>query len=447
MSTNAKFIPTDEQLGAIMERFTEGGSFAYSHHRLACAYGVSETTIRRIRQSPASRTAEAQAAAAPLHAGPLGTAGKTVAEDGSTTVTSPPIRGGLADVVDAEAYLRERWNLPVEAWGVKPVLVNEWEANAGEGVVMTLGQVKGTFYPLTALADILPAPAAWEGPRFLSSRAGTRGGATASYQIVVVGDSQAPYHDEALHAATCAAIRALEPSRIVHIGDLCDYTNISKHPDHGHIKAAVDECTQAGVNILLDMREAAPDAQFDILAGNHDIRPLTELLLRAERMAGIHCGSLPGDETPRRKLLDLRELWRLDALGIGYVEDERGWMHGELELVPGPRGLVAVHGDRTGKNVALNTLASVGRSVICGHTHRAEMVYQWNATIGFEMRAMVIGAQCAVRGDKGFPTFVARDKWLQGGAIVTVHSDGEWDVQRMRWSGEALFVGRDRYTP
>lgn len=438
------FEPTKEQAAELGAR-AYNGKHLHTHTDLAAAYGVSETAIRRARRRLEFPEHYAAAEKPEIHAGPLGTSGSTTHEDGSMTVTSPPIRGGLADVVDAESYLRERWSLPADRWGVKPVLVNEWEANAGEGVIMTLGQVKGSFYPLDALADILPAPASWAGPTFeRHENAVTEG----EYHILVVGDSQAPYHDEALHAATCEAILDIAPRRIVHIGDLCDYTNISKHPDHAVIKASVDECTQAGVNILLGMRDAAPYAQFDVLAGNHDIRPLAELLLRAERMAGIHCGALPEDTSaPRRRLLDLRALWRLDDLGIGYVEDERGWKHGELDLIPGPRGLVAVHGSLTGKNVALNTLASVGRSVVCGHTHRPEMIYQWNPTIGFEMRAMVIGAQCAVRGGKGFPTFVERDKWLQGGALVTVHADGEWDIERARWNGESLFVCGERWTP
>lgn len=432
------FIPTDEQWADI-QRVVPGAGYLYQNVDLAASFGVSEATIRRVRQSPRRAVSAPQAPAA----GPLGAAGAVIDPDGTRTVTSPPMSSGLATVQDAEAYLRERWNLPADVWGVKPITVNEWEANAGGGVVMTLGQVKGTFYPLAGLEAILPAPARWSGRTFPRGRDILRG----HYRIMVVGDDQAPYNDAPLHVATCMALRELQPERIAHIGDLCDYTNISRHPDHAVVKASVDECTQAGVDILVGMREAAPNAHFQILAGNHDIRPLSELLQRAERMADIHCAALPGDEHARPRLLDLRALWRLDDLGIEYVEDDRGWRHGQLDLIPGPRGLAAVHGDLTGKNVALNTLASVGRSVICGHTHRPEIVHQWNPTIGFEMRGMVIGAQCAVRGAKRFPTFVARDKWLQGGALVTVFADGEWSAERMRWNGSSLFVAGQRFTP
>lgn len=377
---------------------------------------------------------------------PLGAASR-VDTDAGSTVTSPPISREIIDAAGgAEAYLRARWGFPVDEWHCVSATGNEWLSQKAGGDTLLLGQVKGTFRKVADLAAILPAPAQWAGPKYRGLRAAHVD--TESYQIVVVADDQAPYHDEALHAATCNLLRLVRPAEVAHIGDLCDYTNISKHKDHAVTKADVDECTQAGVDILVGMREAAPAARFRILAGNHDIRPLSELLLRAERMADIHHGRLPG-ETGRRKVLDMRELWRLNDLGIEYVEDPRGWEHAEIDLVPGPRGLAAVHGYLTGANVAKRTLERVGRSVLMAHTHGPEFYSEWNKTIGFEMRAMVIGCQCEVRGEggKSFPTFAPRDGWLQGGARVTVHADNEWTVERIRWNGESLFVGRDRYTP
>lgn len=428
-----RWEPTEDQLTVVDDPHL-------SRNAAAVKLGVSAGAVGRMRRE---REWEPADNLNPMPGGPLGTAGIVTSEGGDITVTSPPIRGGLAHVVDAEAYLRDRWSLPTDKYGMKPVLVNEWEANAGQGEVMTLGQVKGTFYPLASIAAILPKPAEWTGPRYRRAAGSRTGG---EHQIVVTSDDQAPYHSEALHAATCMVLRDIQPRRVVKLGDGADYTNISKHKDHAVVKAAVDTCTQAYVDILVDERAAAPGADFDILAGNHDIRPLSELLLRAERMADIHIGMLPG-ETDRQKVLDLSRLWRLDELGIKLHEDARGWEHAEIDLVPGPRGLAAVHGYLTGKDVAKRTLERVGRSCLMGHTHGPESYSIWNPTIGFEMRAMVVGCQCEVRGGKLFPTFAPRDRWLQGGAIVTVHSDGEWVAERMRWNGESLFVGRNRYTP
>lgn len=415
-----------------------------SHTILAAEFGCSAMPIRRRRQEigwkPASRALEA-----PVK-GALGTPGLTTGEDGLVTATSEPLRGGLADVLDAEAYLRERWNLPANEWIVSPaVTVNEWEANVGGGILATLGQVKGSFRKVTDLADVLPRPAIWQGPR-MHPRFTVASSAAGTHQIVVTSDHQAPYHDEAKHAAMCAMLRTLCPARIAYIGDLCDYTNISKHADHAVVKAAVDECTDAGVAILEDMREAAPDARFEILAGNHDIRPFSELLLHAERMAGIRSGNLR--TSPGRALLSFRDLWRLDELGIELVEDPRGWQHAELELIPGERGLVAWHGYLTGDNVASKSLAQRGVSSIVGHTHRIEHVFKWSKELRCIQQAAVCGASCEARGggDKSFPTFAPHDRWTQGDVVVTVHPDGEFAIQHALWNGSSLTLGAQRWS-
>lgn len=415
-----------------------------SHAELAREFGCTDMPIRRWRvknhwTAPTRTTGLSSAFISP--SGPLGTPGIS-SKDGESTVTSPPIEGGL-QTRDAEGYLRERWGFPVERWICVSAVGNEWQGGDGEGGAVTYAQVKGSFRPIADLAAILPAPA--KTPSLTRARRITPTQGYA-HEIVVLTDHQAPYTDDALHQATLAMIAERKPARLAHLGDLCDYTNISKHKDHSHVKASVDDCTQAGVDILADLRSVAPDAQFEILEGNHDIRPLSELLLRAERMAGIRAGDLH-DGKGRTELLSTRALWRLDDLGIDLVADPRGWQHAELDLVPGPYGLAAVHGHLTSDNVARRTLAKVGRSVLLGHTHRPEHVFQWSQQLKCEQQAMVVGAQCAVRGDKLFPTFVARDGWLQGPTIVTVHPDGEFALTRCRWTGTSLIAGQQRWTP
>jgi len=416
-----------------------------THAELARAFSMSDMPIRRWRRkngwaAPASTTP-------PTPACPLGTPGIT-SRDGESTVTSQPIDAeAISAAGGAEAYLRERWGFPAGEWHCVSASGNEWlgqrSAKLGGGTVL-LGQVKGSFRPTATLADILPRPAKWGGPRALPLRAVAE--SRAIWQMLVLADHQAPYHDENLHAATLALIEWVQPERVGHIGDLCDYTNISKHRDHAVVKATVDECTDAGVAILHDIRTAAPHAHIQVLEGNHDVRPLTELLARAERMAGIRSGNLPG--SPGQQLIALDKLWRLEELGIEYVTDPRGWQHAELDIVPGPRGLCAVHGWLTGPNTAGRTLDKIGRSVIAAHTHQAEHVYRWSQQLQAEQQAVVVGCQCEVRGGggKSFPTFAPRDSWVQGPALVTVHPDGEFTIERARWNGDSLYLGRERYT-
>lgn len=387
----------------------------------SAVWGARELTDREMRQEPNPT------------AGPLGSAGAAKNADGVTTLTSPPLDGAIGD---AEKYLRERWGFPTERWICLSAIGNEWQGGDGDGGVRTYTQVKGSFRPISDIRALLPEPAAFHSIVDVR-RLRKRQQCAVRWQCVVLADHQAPYIDNALHAATLSMIHDLAPRKIAHIGDLCDYTNISKHKDHAVVKASVDECTQAGTDILVGLRNAAPDAEIQILEGNHDVRPMSELLLRAERMAGVRAGDLH-DGKGREELLSVRKLWRLDELGIELVSDPRGWQHAELEIVPGPKGLVAVHGWLTGANVAARTLEKVGRSVILGHTHGPEHVFQWSKQLQIEQQAMVVGCQCAVRGNKHFPTFVPRDGWLQGPAIVTVYGDGEFTLERARWNGSTL---------
>lgn len=434
---------TDKELLAAID--AAGSESAYAAKKGCARSTLQHELAKRRRVDPVFVWSRPPAPAPPKPppiAGHLGTPGKVTAPDGSVTVTSPPIP--LSQVTDAEAYLRERWSLPVEKWLAKPLIANEWEANIGGGEIVKLGQVKGSFFPIATLLEILPRPAAWTGPRH--TRPAKSLGRDKTWQGIYLADHQCPYIDEALHQAVLAAIRSIQPRKIGHVGDLADYTNISVHKDHAKVKAAVDECTDGAVHVLTDVRDAAPDAEIDILEGNHDIRPFSELLLRAERMAGIRSGSLRGDGGD--ELVTLDKMWRLAELGINMVSDPRGWMHGELEIVPGENGLVAVHGNLTGQHVAARLLKKVGRSVIFGHIHRPEHIFEWNTTIKREQQAMAIGCSCEVRGGggKNYPTFVANDGWLQGPCLVTAHPDGQFVLERMRWDGTTLYAGRDRWS-
>ncbi len=411
-----------------------------AHAELAREFGCSDMPIRRWRQK--NGWVGNRAAASPKAEHPLGTPGITTHGDASTVTSHAIDAEAIKAAGGAEAYLRERWGFPADAWHCTSATGNEWlgqrSAKLGGGAVL-LGQVKGSFVPRAALAAILPRPAAWTGPKYRSQSSARFAG--EAWQMVLTSDHQAPYHNEAKLHAFCAMLHDLRPARIGHLGDAGDYTNISKHPDHAVVKAAVDECTDGVVAIMHAIREAAPQARIEMLAGNHDVRVFTELLLRAERMAGIRSGNLPG--SPGRKLLDFRDLWRLDDLGIELVEDPRGWKHARIEIVPGPCGLDAMHGYLTGDHVAAKSLAATGKSVIVGHTHRREHVYYWNKSLQVEQQAAVVGCSCETRGGGGkhFPDFVPDDRWTPGDIVVTVHPDGEFVIEHARWNGERLILG------
>jgi hypothetical protein len=192
----------------------------------------------------------------------------------------------------------------------------------------------------------------------------------------------------------------------------------------------------AGYGILRRRAEAAPDAKRFKIRGNHDWRIEGEQLARAERLHGL----APAGEA--EAALSLRRLLHLNALGVELVSDPRGWQHDEVEIVPGPYGLVARHGWLTGANTAEKSVRKRGRSIIVGHTHQPEHAWVWDPSMQCHRQGVVSGAQCLTRHER-FPHFAVLDGWAQGPVVVTVHSDRNFVIEQTNWY-EGKLYWRDR---
>lgn len=253
--------------------------------------------------------------------------------------------------------------------------------------------------------------------------------------IVVEGDHQAPYHDPGLDACATEFVREMQPVEHVFLGDTADFPTISKHADHPAAMANAQECIDAAYAILRRRADAAPNARRRKLKGNHDWRIEGELLMRAERLHGLH----PAGETDAA--LGLKRLLHLDALGIELVEDVRGWEHAEVELVAGGSGLVVRHGFVTGAGTAAKTLAKLGRSVIVGHGHQKESTYRLTYPKRRLQQAFVAGTMS--RNDGVFPHFAVNPNWHQGFVTVERWPDGSFVIEHAVYHKGDLFW-RDR---
>lgn len=352
---------------------------------------------------------------------------KTEIRGDTATVYVDPV-----DLGDIEGLLRSR-NLDPDEWVVTSATLNEWDGPVAGGGTQVLRQLKVTLKRAPRL--ILAAPAVHVPP--VRPRPGTRRSRRADQPRVTVveGDHQAPYHDPDLDVAACKLIADVGPAEHVLLGDTMDLPTISKHADHPAAQAKVQECIQAGYELVRRRRDAHPDARCRKLKGNHDWRLESELLVRAERLYGIK----PADtgDGPEVDALSLRRLLHLDALGVELVEDPRGWEHAEVELVPGPQGLVVRHGWLTGENSAKRSVHKRGRSMIVGHGHAREHWFGWDPSAECERQAVMAGTMSLAR-DHRFPHFAVADLWLQGLVVVTVWPDGEFQVEHARWDGKRL---------
>jgi hypothetical protein len=153
-------------------------------------------------------------------------------------------------------------------------------------------------------------------------------------------------------------------------------------------------------------------------------------------MYGLRPATIDGHE--QLAAYSLRSLLHLDALGIELVDDPRGWEHGEVELIPGPHGLVVRHGWLTGAKSAERSMKKRGRSIIVGHGHGREHVYWWDPSVEVERQAAMCGAMCLARSIR-FPHFTACDDWLQGALTVTIYPDGPFVIDHARWVDGRLY--------
>ena len=338
---------------------------------------------------------------------------------------------------DVSALLRER-GLDPDEWIIVQLTINSWDGmtkvSSEEDRLVTLHQLKVVLKRKITWQLLSPAV---QCPPLKRTGRVKKG---EPEQILVLADHQVPFHDPKLHEAMLALISKVEPHEIDMLGDLLDFSTISRHGDHPSTNGITPQiCVVEGHRVLRDIREAARSARIKKLKGNHDWRLESEQLARAERIYDL-CPA--GEDIPA---LDLRRLLHLDKLDIELITDPRGWEHAEITIVEGPHGLVARHGWLTGNNTSERSVKARGRSMIVAHIHKREHSFYWDPSMEIERQGMVIGCMCLVRSQR-YPHYVALDRWLQGAGMVTRWPNSQWEMEHIRWEDGALRWRGERFT-
>jgi hypothetical protein len=177
---------------------------------------------------------------------------------------------------------------------------------------------------------------------------------------VVIPDLQVPDHDPKAVASTYRFIEAIQPDGILCVGDEADQPEPSRWNKgyagefSGTLQAGLDQ-THA---VLAGYRDALGEGKpFHLMRSNHGERIRTYV-----RRYAAALGSL--------RSLDYESLLGLDQLGITYhsqpYEFAPGWL-----LAHGDEGSLS----QTAAGTALGLAKRWGKSVVCGHTHRAGLVH------------------------------------------------------------------------
>lgn len=399
--------------------------------------GVEVTAKQRDYSTPSAPRLWTPGAPAP-EATDRGTA--SVRVDGNTVHVTLP-SSEQPKLGDYETMLRERGLEPAD-WVVVSAKSNEWDAMTAvkrgeEPRTVRLRQWSIVLKPAMHKLFVMPAVHV---PPVKRARVGPPASERPE-TIVVEGDHQVPYHDPALHEASLNMLADLEKhhrlAEHVFLGDTGDYPTISRHDDHPAAMAGPQEVVQKTYGVLREKCEAAKNVRRRKVKGNHDWRLESEQLKRAERLYGLSPAQRWEDVEEEIPALHLNRLLHLPELGIELVEDPRGWQHAEVELVPGPYGLVVRHGWLTGAKTAEASVKKRGRSIIVGHIHRREMAFVWDPSMQCERVGVVAGTMSLVRNER-YPHFTTLDNWLQGCVIVTRWPDGDFQIDHVHWNGTDL---------
>jgi transposase/predicted phosphodiesterase len=361
---------------------------------IAHTYGVSEASVRRFRRRHELNPAQ------------FGGDYVTVEGDKAEISTAPTTDGILTN---PDVMLRQRGLDPLE-WEITALRANEYEGpNSSERAALT-GEAKIKYYQTRFTVEkrkpdaeriMAPRTDGWVAPpktRKLRS-------SVSPELIVVVGDQQAPFHDETLHALFCEWLEENKPDRGVSLGDSYDFPDIRPgHRYNPENNAIVNECLQAGYDMFRGYVNSSPDTRWIKMIGNLDPR-------------GAY---------------DLAQVNLSDKLAVRH-----GWIA------------------RQGSGVsALATLQHLGYSVIVGHTHRQSKVNETKHEIDLQIRqltAVEAGCMCRVQQvpdayGRVFPSYTPSPDWQQGFCTVEMWPDGLFNIDLATYVNGSLMWRGQRYT-
>lgn len=242
-------------------------------------------------------------------------------------------------------------------------------------------------------------------------------------KIVVISDLQVPYHDERAVRNVAAFIRRFKPDQVITIGDEIDLPQISRWTEGtpGWYEQTLATDRDTTVQILWDLQVT------DMIRSNHTDRLYNVIMKKIPAFLAL----------PELKF---EKFMKLDTLGIKFHRKP-------LEFAP---DWIAIHGDEgsvkpTPGLTALDAARKHGKSVVCGHTHRAGQSAFTEASggvLGRVLRGVEVGnlMQFSKAGymkgtgnwQQAFAVFYV-DKKAVTNTIVHIEKDGSFVFEGKRY--------------
>lgn len=259
-------------------------------------------------------------------------------------------------------------------------------------------------------------------------------------RIVVLPDTQFPLHDPLLTKKLAEFIWDYQPDQVAHVGDLTDSTELGRWVRglRGQFTGGLEGGFQQTREWLAYIRKGY-SGPFHLSRANHDDRLEAAIERHLPELAGL---------TVKGELLTIENVLDYDGFGITYHKTYHelapGWLltHGDwgtLSSVPG--------------NTALLEAKRLGKSVVCGHTHRAGLLF---GPLDSEVASIeVAGMEVGHAMDRKLATYLkgGKNHWHNAFGIlrvergnkkkprvypelVMVAADYSFVVDGQRWKGE-----------
>lgn len=219
---------------------------------------------------------------------------------------------------------------------------------------------------------------------------------------VLIGlEMQIPYENPKLFRSFLDFAKDFNPERIVVIGDFLDVPGPARW-NRGtalEFRGTLGMESRRGYEYLRELRGLVGSSTvIDFHEGNHEKRIQSYVRNKAPAFEGLDVLSIPS-------------LLRFDELGINLLPD----------VSPLAQGWVTTHGDvvastvsRTSGGTALIQARKIGKSVICGHTHRLGMINEQLAG------KSLTGVETGHMMDLNKASYVYAPNWQAGFAAVEI---------------------------
>lgn len=308
---------------------------------------------------------------------------------------------------DIRALLKSR-GLSPDDYLITRVRVNEWADQR---------QLRVDLQPLEGI--VVPARTdGWKAPKPKKRQA------KDGELVAFLTDQHCPFIDQGLHRIVCQWLRDEQPARIYLLGDVLDFDSISRWQPNPEHTASVQECINSAYDVLRAYREAAPNAEMVMLAGNHEDRLRNSIIK--------HLGALYGlrQADDGVEVFSLEHLLRLDELHIEFIRSEAGsYDHASIRCTD---ELQAIHGWVSRKGSAASAAATLDHmrvSTAQGHTHRAGLHYKTVWDIDNRERTLVAAEIPTLAEIRNGLSHAPRPDWQQGFGTATCYRDGLFSIE------------------